>query len=156
MRRSITVFFFLLSIQSVRSQDVLPLENVVAAALKNNYDILLVRNDSSAFALDYEYVNAAFLPRLSGNASKVWNNNDQLQNFSDGTKRERDGVKSSNLAASVNLNWTLFDGLRMFATKERLSELVRLGEKAVRRITARRRILACLTAAHVCSCISKL
>ena len=132
MRKFFGVFFFVLVFQMLRSQDVLPLENVIAAALRNNYDILLVRNDSTAVALDYAYANAAFLPRLSGNASKVWNNNDQKQNFSDGTKRERNNVKSSNIAASVNLNWTLFDGLRMFATKERLSELVNLGELTVR------------------------
>ena len=132
MRKLCGAFLFVLVFQQLRSQDVMPLENVIAAALRNNYDILLVRNDSTAVALDYAYANAAFLPRLSGNASKVWNNNDQKQNFSDGTKRERNNVKSSNLAASVNLNWTLFDGLRMFATKERLSELVNLGELTVR------------------------
>ncbi len=132
MRKLFGVFIIVLIIQPVRSQDVMPLENWVAAALKNNYDILLVRNDSTAFALDYAYANAVFLPRLNGNITKVWNNNDQKQNFSDGTNRERTGIKSANFAASVNLNWTLFDGLKMFATRERYAELVNLGELNVR------------------------
>ena len=32
------------------------------------------------------------------------------------------GIKSNNLVSSVNLNWTLFDGLRMFATRDKLAE----------------------------------
>lgn len=132
MKRFTIAFYFVVFTQCLLAQQVMPLENVIGAALKNNYDIQLVRSDSSAFALDYAYANAAFLPRLNVNASKVWNNNDQKQNFSDGTKRERKGIRSSNLAASVNLNWTLFDGLKMFATKERLAELVSLGELNVR------------------------
>jgi outer membrane protein TolC len=36
------------------------------------------------------------------------------------------------LTASINLNWTLFDGLKMFATKKRLGQLVELGELQVK------------------------
>jgi len=132
MRLTIIGVCFLLCVQPTRSQNVMPLENVIAAALSNNFDILLARNDSAAAALDFVYANAAFLPRLNGSIFKLWNNNNQKQEFSDGTKRERDNVKSSNLNAAVNLNWTLFDGLRMFATKERLSQLIELGELSIR------------------------
>ena len=47
-------------------------------------------------------------------------------------RRDRKGIKSNNLISSVNLNWTLFDGLKMFATRERLAEFQRLGELSVR------------------------
>ncbi|MDX1937675.1 MAG: TolC family protein [Flavihumibacter sp.] len=114
------------------AQKLLTLEEAIATALKNNYDIQLLRNDSASFALDNKYANAAFYPQVNGSVNKVWNNNDQLQRFTDGTKRERDGVKSSNLAASVNLNWTLFDGGGMFVTRKRIAEIEQLGALSVK------------------------
>ena len=114
------------------AQTILTAEESVALALRNNYDILLVRNDSAAYALDNKYANMAFFPRVNGSLNKVWNNNDQKQELPDGSKRDRKGIKSNNLVSSVNLNWTLFDGLKMFATRERLAEFQKLGELSVR------------------------
>ena len=47
-------------------------------------------------------------------------------------KRESSGIKSTNNNASLNLNWTLFDGMKMFITRRRLGELVELGELQIR------------------------
>lgn len=114
------------------AQTLLNVEESVALALRSNYDILLVRNDSAAYALDYHYANYAFFPRFNGSVTKIWNNNHQKQELSDGTKRDRKGIKSNNLVSSVNLNWTLFDGLKMFATREKLAEFQKLGGLSVR------------------------
>ena len=114
------------------AQEILTLEQAIGLALKNNYDIRLAKNDSSSFALDNRYANAAFLPRLNGTASKVWNTNAQKQELANGTKRDTSGLKSNNLQAAINLNWTLFDGLKMFATRDRLQELENLGALSVK------------------------
>lgn len=132
MKRSLLVLFVLTAGFVKAQNQVLTLEEAVATALKSNYDIQLVKNDSAVFALDYQYRNAAFLPRLNATATKVWNTNDQKQSFADGTKRERNDIRSSNLQASLNMNWTLFDGLRMFATREKLEEFTKLGELSVK------------------------
>ncbi len=131
MKRSLLVLLVMVS-GMANAQRVLSLDEAVATALKSNYDIQLVRNDSAVYALDYEYRNAAFLPRLNGTVTKSWNNNDQKQSFADGTKRERGGIRSSNLQAAVNLNWTLFDGLRMFATRDKIEEFTKLGELSIK------------------------
>ena len=110
------------------AQKILTIEEAIAATLKNNFDIQLLRNDSAAYALDKSYARAAFLPRLNATAGYVANNNDQKQRFSDGTKRESKGIRSNNLTGSIQLNWTLFDGFKMFATRDKLAEFVRLGE----------------------------
>ena len=110
------------------AQHVLTVEDAIATTLKNNFDIQLLRNDSSAYALDKSYARAAFLPRLNATAGFVANNNDQKQRFSDGTKRQSNGIRSTNLNGSIQLNWTLFDGFKMFATRDKLTEMVRLGE----------------------------
>jgi len=132
MRRIVLIILSLIFFQKVISQEVLTVEEAIAEALKKNYDILLVQKDSSAYSIDYSYAFWAFLPRLNASASKLWNKNDQTQEFTDGSKRSRKGIRSDNLAASVNLNWTLFDGLGMFATRQKLAEFVKLGELNVR------------------------
>lgn len=116
----------------IRAQQPLTVEQAIATALANNYDILLSRNDSLLAELDYSYANYAFFPRLNANAGYNLTSNNSKQVLADGSKRERDGIRSNNLAASINLNWTLFDGMKMFATKKRLGQMVELGELQVK------------------------
>jgi outer membrane protein TolC len=110
------------------AQKILTAEEAIATTLKNNYDIELLRNDSASYALDNSYAKAAFLPRLNATTGLVFNNNDQKQRFSDGSTKARNGIRSNNLSGAVQLNWTLFDGYKMFATKDKLGEFVKLGE----------------------------
>lgn len=129
--RILSPIIFLLVSVNIYSQRVLTIEEAIGTALRNNYDILLVKNDAQSAALDYNYAYAAFLPQLNGTAGKVWNDNNQKQNFIDGRKRSAN-VNSSNVSATVNLNWTLFDGLKMFATRNRFEQLKELGEANVK------------------------
>ena len=116
---------------NVYSQRILTVEEAIGTAVKNNYDILLVKNDAQSAVVDYSYAYAAFLPQLNGTAGKVWNDNNQKQNFLDGRKRSAN-VNSSNVSANVNLEWTLFDGLKMFATRNRYEQLKELGEANIK------------------------
>ncbi len=125
------LYFFVVpvfAVQALTAQNILSVDEAIATALKNNYDIQLLRNDSASYALDNSYAKAAFYPRVNATGGLVYNNNNQLQKFSDGTKRERNGIRSSNLTGSVQLNWTLFDGYKMFATRDKLAQFVQLGE----------------------------
>ncbi|MBO9205356.1 MULTISPECIES: TolC family protein [Niastella] len=122
----------LLSSVLVNAQQQLTLQDAITAALKNNYDILLSRNDSTSYALDRYYSFGAFMPQLNGTAAAVWNTNNQQLKFASRTSGKdslvsRNGVRTSNLNYGVSLNWTLFDGLKMFATRERLMEQEALG-----------------------------
>jgi outer membrane protein len=102
------------------AQDTLTVEKAIATALNNNYDILLSRQDSASVAISNEYRNAVFIPTLNANSTVLFNNNKQRSKFASGKDTTRTGIKTSNLNASLNLNWTLFDGLRMFIAKDRL------------------------------------
>lgn len=132
MKKNFLFVFCLVIGNFIRAQQTLTIEQAIATSLANNYDILLSRNDSLLAALDYAYANYAFYPRLNANAGYNLTNNDSKQVLADGSKRERGGIRSNNLAASINLNWTLFDGLKMFSTKKRLGALVELGELQVK------------------------
>lgn len=129
-RIKITVLCFLIFFCNYRlpAQNQLSVEQAITAALENNFDIQLLRNDSSSYALDKSYARAAFLPRLNATGGLTFNNNNQKQKFSDGTKRESNGIRSNNISGSVQLNWTIFDGLKMFATRDKLAQFVQLGE----------------------------
>jgi outer membrane protein TolC len=114
--------------EGARSQQMLTVEEAVAAAIQNNYDIQLLRNDSALAALNNSYAYAALLPRLNASTAMVFNNNNTRQRLADGSERKQGGIRSNNISSSVNLNWTIFDGFKMFATRDKLAEIVRLGE----------------------------
>ena len=126
--------FFLLIIfnQRLFAQNTLTVEQAITATIENNYDIQLLRNDSTSYALDKSYARAAFLPRVNATTGLVFNNNNQKQKFSDGTKRQSNGIRSNNISGAVQLNWTVFDGFKMFATRDKLTEYVKLGDLNIR------------------------
>ncbi|MEO7307346.1 MAG: TolC family protein [Ferruginibacter sp.] len=128
----LNLFFLVTFSQPLFAQNTLTVEQAIAATLENNFDIQLLRIDSMSYAIDKSYARAAFLPRVNATAGLVYNNNNQKQELADGTKRQSNGVRSNNLNGSVQLNWTLFDGFKMFATRDKLSQYVLLGELNIR------------------------
>jgi len=123
-------FFFAGSVSF--AQRILTVEEAVASALEKNYDIILSRNDSTIAAIDYSYRNAVFLPRLNANAGVLWNNNAQKQILADGSKKDQSGLRSNNINSQVALNWTLFDGLRMFVLRDKAEQLLEFGELEIK------------------------
>lgn len=132
LKKVIFIAFSCISIQSLAQTRPLSLNEAIAVSLQNNYDIQLTRNDSLLAALDYAYANYSLLPRLSANGGILYNNNNQRQVLADGQERKRSGIRSNNVNASLNLDWTLFDGFRMFIARDRLSQLVELGELQIK------------------------
>jgi len=121
------VFLFIIGF-SAQAQELLSLEDAVKIALENNYDIKIAENNSKIDATNNNLANAGMLPSLNANFT---NNNSQLdtkQTQGDGTVRELDGAKNMNLTYGVGLDWTIFDGLSMFARKEQLNVLEEQGK----------------------------
>lgn len=118
--------------QSASAQQVLTLEQAIDLALKNNYDIRLARNTAELYANDEAYANFAFAPRVNATAAKTWTVQATKQEFGNGSKRDTSGLKNQQWQSSVNLSWTLFDGLKMFATRQRIQAIDILGELSVK------------------------
>src|SRR4051812_29621672 len=117
---------------SVSAQDTLTVEEAIATALNNNYDILLSKEDSASVAITNQYRNAVFLPTLNASTGLIYNINNQTQRFTDGSEKKRSGIKTNNLNAALNLNWTLFDGFRMFILRDRLDVATIQGNYTIR------------------------
>ncbi|MDB5199899.1 MAG: TolC family protein, partial [Chitinophagaceae bacterium] len=128
------IFFYCLIFLAgtLPAQELLTPEEAIATALQNNYEIRLSRNDSIIAAIDYSYANAAMLPQVSGNGGLLFNNNNQKQKLADGTDRKANGIKTRNLTASLALEWVVFDGFKMFITRDKLKEAILLGDLTVK------------------------
>lgn len=114
------LFISLILLPGLGSTQTLTLEAAIAAALQNNYSIRLSKNDSLLQDMQLGYANAAFMPRLNAGFGQTFSNNDQQQKFSNGAIRERDNIRADNINANLALNWTLFDGMKMFISRTRL------------------------------------
>jgi outer membrane protein len=123
--------FFAVSTGSF-AQEKISLEQVIGLALEKNYDVLIARNSKESVQTADNNAWAAFLPQINAQGSTTWNNNEQELRFQDASRNNSGKAESNNIAASVLLNWTLFDGTRMFATRERVDVLASQGELLVK------------------------
>jgi outer membrane protein len=122
MKKSFFIYLFLLLSITSAAQEKLSLEQAIQVTLERNYDILLAKNDSLNVAVDREYAYALFLPVLNATGTKTWNKNDQKQLLANGEERGSPNIRSSNMQGAVALNWTLFDGMKMFVLRERYDQ----------------------------------
>jgi outer membrane protein len=123
---------FLIFSQVAVAQEEVSLEQVLSMALEKNYDVLISGKVAESLEKDVDYAWGGFLPQVNATAATVWNNNDQELRFQDVTRNNSGKAESNNTTASLQLVWTLFDGTRMFATRERLATLSEQGELAVK------------------------
>ena len=127
--KSIYIITLLLAfVSKIQAQELLKLEDAVTIALENNYDIKLAKNELKIDELNNSVGNAGMLPTI--NALVTDNNSitNTKQTQADGSERTLDGARNMNLTYGVGLDWTVFDGLRMFARKEQLNILQKQGE----------------------------
>ena len=83
--------------------------------------------------MNSELSYGALLPTFNVTANKSFSNTDVTQQLaSGGEARKIDNAKTSNLNLSPTLNWTVFDGLGMFHTRNRLKTLAQVGEDDLR------------------------
>lgn len=117
---------------TLNAQSVLTLEEAVRIALENNYDVRIAANNLSIDRNNATYGNAGFFPSIGANFSNNNSIESTRQNRSDGTVREGNNVTNSGINYGVGLNWTVFNGFRMFARYDQLKELRNLGEENLR------------------------
>ena len=126
--RRIHLFLLLMLCTVIQAQNVLTLNKAVNIALKNNFDILVARNDADIAHINNTPGNAGMLPTVNVNGSGNYGFNNIYQKSSTGVINKYPSQSTTSVSANTELSWTLFDGGRMFVTKNKLNEIQALGE----------------------------
>ena len=117
---------------SITAQKQLPVSEAIKLALENNYGIQIISNNQKIAKNNASLLNSGYLPTVSS-ASNVTLNKDNIEaEFSNGESTNLNGANSSRYSASVNLNYTLFDGLGRYYNYKRLKEEYQLSELQAR------------------------
>jgi outer membrane protein len=99
------------------------LETFVNEVLQNNYGIRIVRNDMAIAKNNNNIGNAGYLPTIALDVRQNLTVNSARQEFLSGQTNEADNALNRSFDAGVALEWTFFDGFKMFATDKRLDLL---------------------------------
>lgn len=109
------------------SQEVLTIENAIKIALENNFEIKIASNNYNIAKTNSTIGNAGMLPTLTASVAannRVQNSTLTLQN---GVVNALDNALNNSLNYGVSLDWTIFNGFKMFTRLEQLKELEKLG-----------------------------
>jgi len=133
MKIRIFTLIFCISIifqaKSIFSQsDTLKLQTAIEIALENNYSIKLINNDLQIANINNSLGNAGFFPKISldGSFSNYYNNINQ-QMYS-GEEINYNFENANSLSGGIIMNWTVFNGFKMFIEKDKLEKTAELTE----------------------------
>ena len=104
------------------------LQELINVALANNYQIRILKNEAQVAANNNTMGNAGQLPTVSLDGAYSTSFNNTRQEFADGSIREGNNAKNTNVNLSVLANWTIFNGFSVYARKNQLNYLEQLGE----------------------------
>ena len=128
MRIILTILTLAAVCAGLEAQELLSEKDAIRIALKNNFDILVATNNAEIARINNSAGNAGMLPEVAVSASGSLSVNNVDQKLSSGAEPGYSDSRSSSYSAGVELDWTLFDGGRMFITKNKLGEIQSLGE----------------------------
>lgn len=125
MKKIAFLFSLAIAVTGFSQERVLTLTEAVNAALKNSYDIQLVKNNLEASNINNSYGVAGGLPVVNGTVSDQEQLTTIKQEYSDASRNAtRSNVGANNLTVGVTGSILIFNGYRVVATKKRLEELV--------------------------------
>ena len=117
----------LFCISYTNAQELLSLEDAVAITLKNNYDIKIAKNTLKISETNNSIGNSGMLPNISATIQDNKSSINTTQTQADGTQKTLNGAKNLGFSYGVGLDWTVFDGFKMFAKREQLQALEKQG-----------------------------
>ncbi len=105
------------------------LEECLRIGLEQNFDIRIVRNNQLISDRNVTWGNAGLLPSIDATSGYNIKSDNTRQTPTDGSEEiNRRNNNTETLSASVNLNWTLFDGFNAQTNYKKLQELKSVGE----------------------------
>lgn len=123
--------FFVVSMMA-QEAPLLTKQQALQETLAKNFDIQLVENTIEIADNNQDLLNSGYLPTLIGNAGASYDLQDQQATFQNGETNTIDGAETQRFNASLNLNYTLFDGLGRYYNYKALKEQYALTELQAR------------------------
>lgn len=124
----LSVLLFFGAFQSVMAQTQ-SLLSCIENGLNNNYNIQIVRNDEIISANNNSWSNAGGIGSLNltaGYSGNIYSRDTETRAPNENITKMRNIVDNT-LNTAIRTEWTVFDGFRIQATKERLQELQNIG-----------------------------
>lgn len=117
-----------------QAQNIVTTSEAIVLALENNYGIKIANNTVEEAENNTNVLNSGYLPSLTGNAGAVYNKDSGRTEFNLAGLEPRtiDGAESTRYNASLNLNYTIFDGLGRYYDYKALKETYNLTELQAR------------------------
>jgi outer membrane protein TolC len=105
------------------AQDTLSIEKVIRTGLENNFAIRIAENEARISSNNNSPGNAGFLPVISADGSFNERIEDNIAEYSTNAipNRNDQNARTTIFRYGLNATWTIFNGLSMFATSDRLS-----------------------------------
>ena len=126
---SFTIVSLLLSFSYVTIGQVINLEECLRVGLERNFDIRIMRNKQDISDRNVTWGNAGLMPTIDATTGYNLKSDNANQTPADGS--DENNIRNNNtqtLNASVNLNWTIFDGFNAQTNYKKLKELRSVGE----------------------------
>lgn len=127
MKTNILLLLLMLPLMAA-GQNGLSLKEAMDRALANNLEIRIARNAAEAAAWSNHPGVAGALPSVNLSGGDVQQSTNIYQKLANGTIIERDGAAGNTMNGALGVSYTLFNGYRIVATKERLARLQEQGE----------------------------
>ena len=130
--KKIIFVFMSFCMTSIAAQKLVSVSEAIELALENNYGIKIISNNKEIAKNNASILNSGYLPTVSSSSGATFNRDNLEAEFANGESTALNGAKSSRYNASINLNYTLFDGLGRYYDYKRLKETYKLSELQAR------------------------
>lgn len=125
--KKIVLLLFVLPVTAF-AQTVLTAEEAVSIALKSNYDISIAANTAAGDSILNAPGEAGMLPAVNLNGGLSTSHTNLHQRYTNGNEVISPNAGGTSMSAGVALSWTLFDGMKMFVTKQKLEQIEMQGD----------------------------
>lgn len=111
------------------SQDVnLSLDQAIKKAIAYNYEINIVKNEAEIDKVNNSWTNAGAYPTIFANVTPYIALNNLKQKLNNGTETNRSNALLQTVNASVEINWNVLNGFKLYTTKKKLETIQAIGE----------------------------
>lgn len=123
----LSVFLFSFGAASAQQQGQVQVEDIVIMALEKSYDVQLSRNTLNASNTDARNAKGLFMPDVTLNGGRTKSFQKAHSELPDGRVNDTK-PEAVQTQYSAQLAWTLFDGLKMWATYRQLQNVAAVNE----------------------------